>query len=120
MPDKDNETLKIVTNKHMIAVDQDSLGKSAKRIKKESGIDIIARPLSNGDVALCLFNTASSTKSVNFKLDDLTKDPYLGIEASPSGYELHDLWTDERSTGTTINATIPKHSTVVYRVKPTI
>ncbi len=120
MPDKDNETLKIVTNKHMIAVDQDSLGKSAKRIKKESGIDIIARPLSNGDVALCLFNTASSTKSVNFKLDDLTKDPYLGIEESPSGYELHDLWTDERSTGTTINATIPKHSTVVYRVKPTI
>ena len=120
MPDKDNETLKIVTNKHMIAVDQDSLGKSAKRIKKESGIDIIARPLSNGDVALCFFNTASSTKSVNFKLDDLAKDSYLGIEASPSGYELHDLWTDERTTGTTINATIPKHSTVVYRVKPTI
>ena len=33
MPDKENNTLKIVTNKHMIAVDQDALGKPAKRIK---------------------------------------------------------------------------------------
>ena len=66
-----------------------------------------------------MLNTAGSTKNVNFKLDDLAKDSYLGIEEVPSGYELHDLWTDERTTGTTINATIPKHSTVVYRVKPT-
>lgn len=118
MPDKENNTLKIVTNKHMIAVDQDALGKPAKRIKKESGIDIIARPLANGDVALCLFNTKSSTKSVSFKLDELVKDKYLGIEEVPTGYELHDLWTDERTTGTTISASIPKHSTVVYRIKP--
>ena len=102
----------------MIAVDQDALGKPAKRIKKESGIDIIARPLANGDVALCLFNTKSSTKSVSFKLDELVKDKYLGIEEAPTGYELHDLWTDERTTGTTISASIPKHSTVVYRIKP--
>ena len=86
--------------------------------KKESGIDIIARPLANGDVALCLFNTKSSTKSVSFKLDELVKDKYLGIEEVPTGYELHDLWTDERTTGTTISASIPKHSTVVYRIKP--
>ena len=116
--DKENETLKIVTNKHLIAVDQDPLGKSAKRIKKNSGVDIIARPLANGDIALCLFNTANSVKSVAFSLDELAKDEYLGLETPPSSYELHDLWTDERTTGTTISATIPKHATVVYRIKP--
>ena len=116
--DKENETLKIVTNKHLIAVDQDPLCKSAKRIKKRGGIDIIARPLANGDIALCLFNTASSVKSIAFNLDELVSDKYLGIETSPSGYELHDLWTDERTTGTTISATISKHATVVYRIKP--
>lgn len=118
MPDKENETLKIVTNKHLIAVDQDPLCKSAKRIKKSSGIDIIARPLANGDIALCLFNTASSVKTIAFSLDELAQDKYLGLETPPSGYELHDLWTDERTTGTTISATIPKHATVVYRIKP--
>lgn len=116
--DKENETLKIVTNKHLIAVDQDPLCKSAKRIKKSGGIDIIARPLANGDIALCLFNTAGSVKSISFNLDELVSDKYLGIETAPSGYELHDLWTDERTTGTTISATIPKHATVVYRIKP--
>lgn len=116
--DKENEVLNIVINKHMIAIDQDALCKSAKRIKKSSGIDIIARPLANGDVALCLFNRASSTKTVNFQLNELTKDSYLAIEETPQSYELHDMWTDERSSGTTISATIQKHAVVVYRVKP--
>lgn len=117
-PDKTNDTLKIVTNKHLIAVDQDELGKPAKRIKKSGGIDIIARPLANGDSALCMLNCASSTKSISFSLDELAKDEYAGFADAPSGYELHDLWTDERTSGTTIAASIPSHATVVYRVKP--
>lgn len=117
-PNKDNEILKIVTNKHLIAVDRDALGKAAKRLKKAGGVDIIARPLANGDVALCLFNYASSTKTVNFNLDELLNEPYLQLEGKPATYELHDLWTDERSSGTSVSATLRSHSTVVYRVKP--
>ena len=46
---EDHPVLQIVTNQELIAIDQDTLGKSAKRIKKVSGIDVLARPLSNGD-----------------------------------------------------------------------
>lgn len=111
-----NSTLKIVTNKHLIAVDQDALGKPAKRLKTISGIDVLARPLANGDVALCLFNKGSNTKSINYELASLADDEYLMLQKSGS-YQIHNLWNDERSTGGTITATLPKHSVEVYRIK---
>ena len=116
MPVNDNATLKIVTNKHLIAVDQDALGKPAKRLKTISGVDILARPLANGDVALCLFNKTGSTKSINYELDELAADEYLMFKKANS-YAVHDLWSDERETSHSIGATLPKHSVAVYRIK---
>lgn len=115
-PVEGNSTLKIVTNKHLISIDQDSLGKSAKLIKKSPLLDIIARPLSNGDVALCILNKGLSDKNISFDLDRLADDEYLGIEKA-SDYELHELWSDERTNGKTISVTLPKHSVKVYRIK---
>lgn len=111
-----NATLKIVTNKHLIAVDQDTLGKSAKRLKTVSGIDVLARPLANGDIALCLFNKKRTSRSIKLELDSIAEDEYLGISKAGS-YEVHDLWSDERATQSIITATLPKHSVKVYRIK---
>lgn len=116
-PDWSNPVLRIVTNKHLIAVDQDALGKPAKRIKKSGGVDIIARPLSNGDVALCFYNPKSSTKNVSLPLDELAQDKYLGFERAKETYEIHDLWSDERKSAVTLTATISKHGCAVYRIK---
>lgn len=114
-----NSTLKIVTNKHLIAIDQDTLGKPAKRLKTTSGIDVLARPLANGDVALCLFNKSSKTKSINYELASLSDDEYLMLQKSGS-YQIHNLWNDERTAGGTITATLPKHGVNVYRIKAEI
>lgn len=57
---RENPTLKIVTNKNLINIDQDPLCKPCKRIRRQAGLDILARPLQNGDVALCLFNKGTS------------------------------------------------------------
>lgn len=111
-----NATLKIVTNKQLIAIDQDTLGKSAKIIKKFSGIDVLARPLANGDVALCLFNKSSGRKNISFDLNELSKDTYLDFSPS-SNYETHELWSDERTKTTAINTSLEKHSVKVFRVK---
>lgn len=115
-PDKENTTLKIVTNKHLIAVDQDPLGKPAKRFRKSGGIDIIARPLANGDAAVCFLNCKSSSNGIRFNLSDLADDEYLNFPAA-SSYELHNLWSDERTSGTSVSATMPKHGVMVYRIK---
>lgn len=116
MPVDGNATLKIVTNKHLIAVDQDALGKSAKKLGVHQGVDILARPLANGDVALCFFNKTKGIKNVNFNLNTLADDEYLQFAAS-STYQVHDLWSDERSEDRVINTTLPKHSVSVYRIK---
>lgn len=111
-----NSALKIVTNKQLIAIDQDTLGKPAKRLKKVTGVDIIARPLANGDTALCLFNRSAGNKNIHLNLKELLADEYLDTPQVDQ-YELHDLWSDERNTASAVSASLPKHSVKVYRIK---
>jgi len=111
-----NAVLKIVTNKQLIAIDQDPLGKPAKLIKKITGVDIIARPLLNGDVALCLFNKSTGTRNVHLDLAELAADQYLLMRKADE-YELHELWTDKRVNASSISTSLSKHSVQVYRIK---
>ncbi|MCC8072991.1 MAG: alpha-galactosidase [Clostridiales bacterium] len=115
-PVEGNTALKIVTNKQLIAIDQDTLGRSAKLIQKIGCVDIIARPLANGDIAVCALNRGGSNKSVHCEIDDIVQDKYLKMKKA-GNYELHDLWTDERTKGNAISVTLPKHSVKVYRIK---
>ncbi len=115
-PVNNSSTLKILTNKQLIAIDQDVLCKPAKRIAKSVGVDILARPLSNGDVALCFFNPKSSARTARFSLEALTQDSYLDF-GKVSTYEIHDLWSDERTVTSNISVSVPKHGVKVYRVK---
>lgn len=108
--------LKIVSNKQLIAIDQDRLGKPAKLIKKVNGVDIIARPLLNGDAALCLFNRTSTAKNIHFELSELVGDQYLLMHKADE-YEIHELWSDKRTTAGFVEASLAKHSVEVYRIK---
>ncbi|MDE6723408.1 MAG: hypothetical protein K2J55_04350, partial [Eubacterium sp.] len=112
---ENHPVLNIVTNRDLIAIDQDPLGKAAKRVKKVSGIDVLARPLSNGDTALCFFNTSGKAKGLSFDLNELAEDDYLGFEAH-SSYNVHELWSDERFSATILSASMPKHGVKVYRI----
>lgn len=112
-----NPTLKIVTNRQLIAIDQDPLGKSAMRIKKSASLDILARPLANGDAAVCFLNKSNSMKTVNYDLSSLNQYDYLDLNNAKS-FEIHDLWEDSRNSGAEVSATIAKHGVKVYRIKP--
>lgn len=114
--DENNAVLKIVTNKELIAVDQDNLGKSAKRIKKLAGVDVLARPLSNGDTALCLYNKSPFSRNVRLELRELLSNAYLEMNPSEE-YELRDLWSGENTVTSNVSARLPKHSVKVYRVR---
>lgn len=115
-PNLDNPTLKIVTNKSMILIDRDPLGKAAKRIRKEHGIDIIARPLSNGDIAVCFYNTTTHDKGFSYDIAEIAKDEYLNFNTHQASFTVHELWSDERFTAKTISATLPKHGCKVFRI----
>src|SRR5262249_54146659 len=58
-------TLSILRNADVIAVDQDSLGRPAHQVSAAGGLDVLARPLSNGDVAVLLFNETGTAATIS-------------------------------------------------------
>jgi alpha-galactosidase len=103
-------TLSILTNSRVIAVDQDSLGKQGTEVSSSGGLDVLAKPLANGDVSVALFNENSGTATIS------TSAAAIG-KTGASSYTLTDLWSGATSTTTsTISASVPGHGTVMLRV----
>lgn len=114
-PIENHPVLKTVTNKNLIAIDQDPLGKPAKRIKKVRGVDIIGRPLANGDIALCFYNPSAHVKGFSLDLNEILNDEYLDFIEEQT-YQLHELWSDEHFSARTVSASLQKHECRVYRI----
>jgi alpha-galactosidase len=104
------ETMEILGNREVIAVDQDALGVQGEPIRSEDGKHVFVKPLENGDRAVALFNETGSTQTIS------TTASAIGLGGS-SSYNLKDLWTkSNRTTTGTISASVPAHATVFYRV----
>lgn len=114
-PAKGNRTLEIVTNKELIDIDADELGKPAKIVKK-GAVDVIARPLANGDTALCFFNKAGGEKKASFNISELKKDSYFSLGEGKK-YTSKELWSGDVLTGEKITVSVPKHSVKVFRIR---
>ena len=113
-PDTDNRTLQIVTNRDLIAIDGDALAKPAKRVK-HGAADVLARPLENGDIALCFFNKAGSAQNVSYDLTKLRLDPYFNL-SDETAYHATELWSGEEREGATLTMRVPRHGVKVFRV----
>ncbi len=102
----------VLTNREVIAVDQDGLGQPA-RIVADSGTDLVTvRELTGGDRSVTLTNTGDRTATLTTGLSG------LGITGAPS-CTLRDLWTGESTTTTgPLTATLAPHATAMYRVTP--
>ncbi|WP_030457225.1 glycoside hydrolase family 27 protein [Herbidospora cretacea] len=105
----DNATSTIMKNQNLIAINQDTLGLQALQISNDGTRRILAKRLSNGDVAVALFNQGGSTTTIS------TSAAAIGL--SGTSFNLRDAWTNAvTSTSGTISASVPAHGTVVYRV----
>ncbi|MFB9907650.1 NPCBM/NEW2 domain-containing protein [Allokutzneria oryzae] len=106
-------TFDILTNRDVIALNQDSLGIQATEISNTNGSHVLAKPLDNGDVAVALFNETGSATTIS------TTAVAAGL-GNAGSYRLKDLWSKAvSSTSGAISASVPAHSTVVYRVSRT-
>ncbi len=103
------ETLAILTNKDVIAVDQDTLGKQGDRVWAEGPMEVWAKPLSGGAKAVALFNRAPDPKPITLNLSD------VGFGANA---KMRDLWTGKDVTAANGSYTvlIPEHGVVLLRV----
>ncbi len=101
-------TRRILSNKELIAIDQDVLGKQAKRVLKTDTWQVFIKPLANGDIALGILNVSDKDQLAVFNLSE------LGILQKNKA---QDLWTKEkfRLKGR-IKTLIKSHETKVYRL----
>lgn len=112
-----NEQVKaIVTNKNMIAINQDPLCRQAKRVRRGT-VDILAKPLADGSTAVCFFNKSSHGAKCKFDLNKLCDDEYVAMQKRNS-YNATEQWSGESiTTSACIEAKLKKHQSKVYIVK---
>lgn len=110
------QTLEIITNKEVIALNQSSFVYQARRLIDYGNTEVWAKPLvstTSGIVAVALLNRSLETKSITFDLKS------VGIDAK-KGYKGKDLWTKEifdTQWDETICREVPPHGVVLLQIE---
>jgi alpha-galactosidase len=97
------ETLNILKNKEMIAVNQDKLGIQGFKYLSEDGLEIWVKPLAEGHWVLTFLNRSDAVKKINFDWKKHTiADPDFDYKAdfTAAVYKIKDLWKN-KDAGTT-------------------
>ena len=114
------ETLAILTNKNLIAVNQDKLGIQGFKLTVEDGVEVWVKPLSDGAWAVTFLNRTELPKTINF---DWKKHPIknadFGFDAdfAKNTYQLQDLWKNKSAGSTKKNFTAAIIAHVVITLK---
>jgi alpha-galactosidase len=117
------QTRDILTNKEMIAVDQDERGITAFRMILEDSLELWVKPLKNNEVALCFFNRNSGSKKLNLNWKDLNiSDAQSGLEIHFDNqyFSLRDLWLkkDAGKTDKKLERNLASHEVIVFKLTP--
>ena len=118
-----NETKEILTNKEVIAVNQDSLGIQGFKYFEKDGLEIWFKPLMNDNWAVCFLNRSTKSIELNFQWNNyIVIDSVFNKEANfkTNKYQIRDLWL-KKEIGTTeknFQAIIPSHDVIMLRLKP--
>ena len=99
----------ILMNKDAISIDQDSFGKQGDRLHENGDFDVWTKPLSDGRVAVGLFNRAWDNREVSV---DLSEIGFAG------GANLRDVWKQKdlgHRTGV-FREMIPRHGVTLLIV----
>jgi len=107
------EIASILTNKDVVAINQDPLGTQGRKIRDDGELEVWAKWLQGGDVAVALFNRGREAKEVGVAWTELG----LGAAAAP---QVRDLWTkeDHGAVKTVFSTAVPSHAVVFIRVTP--
>jgi alpha-galactosidase len=107
------ETHDILTNKEVIAVDQDPLGIQGHRVMKEGDSEIWSKQMSDGSRSVVLLNRGTAASRITLKWTDIGYPEALTAS-------VRDLWAHQdlgKQKGT-FSANVPSHGVVMVSVKP--
>lgn len=116
LTDMSDETLEIITNEEIIALNQSEFVYQARRLADHGDLELWAKPLvstMSGEVAVALLNRSDKDDEITFTLES------IGLDAS-KGYGMKDLWSKKifiPATEDTITMKVPAHGVVVLQIK---
>jgi alpha-galactosidase len=110
IPDLTADELAYLTNKDIIAINQDPLALQATLVSQDGYFDVLTKSLSNGDRLLTVLNRGDETNSTTVSTER------MGLEEG-CAYAVKDLWTGKASKITgSIDITLASHATAIYRI----
>ncbi|HVW15240.1 MAG TPA: glycoside hydrolase family 27 protein [Mucilaginibacter sp.] len=116
------QTTGILTNKDVIAIDQDPLGVECfKYSMTADSVETLVRPLVNGDLAICFLNRSDKPQKVDFDwsahpIDDAISK--TNADFTKTTYKLRELWS-KKEMGTTkrpLKQAIQPHDVIMLRL----
>jgi len=109
MSQLDQFTIDLLTNDDVLDVNQDPLGKQARRIAKDGMNEVWARPLYDGTVAVAFFNRFFERADVKVNFAD------IGLKGKQP---VRNLWQkkDLGDFDGSYTATVPVHGAVMVKI----
>jgi alpha-galactosidase len=103
----------ILTNKEVIAIDQDALGSPGQRVRKDGDFEVWARRIQDGGRAVILFNRSQASADITVNWEVLGYPSHISAK-------IRDLWQhkDVGSATGKYTANVGGHSVVMLRVMP--
>lgn len=107
------EIREILTNKEMIAIDQDPLGHQGRRAWKDGDLEVWSKEMQDGSRAVALLNRGASSHEVTVTWEQIGYPSHLSAA-------VRDLWAHKEVGNFTVkfSAPVESHAVVVMRIMP--
>lgn len=115
------ETLALLTNKNLIAINQDKLGIQGFKLNSINGVEVWVKPLSDGAWAVTFLNRTETIQNLKFEWDKnnfIDKDFGFSTNFVSTSYKLLDVWNNKivGTTKTKLSISIQPHDSMVYKL----
>ena len=106
----DSDTASLLMNGEILAVNQDTLGIPARRVKQIGACDIWTKPLVDSSVVVAVINRGSRAEDVNLKARDIgLLDPSKLARNLWAGQDIADFKAE-------LSLTVKPHETILLKV----
>ncbi len=114
----DEQTKEILTNQDVIAINQDKKGEQARKFMDMGEYEIWAKPLADGEVAVCFMNRTDKPWKLDYDWKKHSMYFVKDVSISKKEYRVYDLWAHKNigETSERLVKDIPAHGVLVVRL----
>ena len=111
-------TKEILTNTDVIAINQDKLGQQATRFMDMGETEIWAKPLMNGEIAICFMNRTNQVWKLDYNWQKQIMYFATEVDLKKKIYNVYDVW-EHKAIGKTnekLVKNVPAHGIVMVHL----